>query len=58
MPIETYLGFAMLATLAIPNAYQTARRLPLSTRKVGGLRFVKVGRLTLSFSVSKRYRPL
>ncbi len=31
----------------------------LSTRKVGGLRFIKLGRLTISLSVSRRdYRPL
>jgi hypothetical protein len=29
-----------------------------STRKVGGLRFVKLGRLTLSFSVSREYKPM
>jgi len=29
-----------------------------STRKVGGLRFVKLGRLTFSFCVSRSYRPL
>ena len=32
--------------------------LHLSTRKVGGLRFVKIGRLTLMFCVSNAYRPL
>ena len=32
--------------------------LNVSTRKVGGLRFIKVGRRTVSFSVSRRYRPL
>jgi hypothetical protein len=37
----------------------TAKALNVSTRKVGGLRFFKLGRITLSFSVSKRgYRPL
>jgi hypothetical protein len=30
---------------------------PFSTKRVGGLRFVKVWRLTLSFSVSRQYRP-
>jgi hypothetical protein len=29
-----------------------------STRKVGGLRFVKIGRLTFSFCISKQYRAL
>jgi hypothetical protein len=30
----------------------------ISYRKVGGLRFLKIGRLTLMFCVSKEYRPL
>jgi hypothetical protein len=30
----------------------------VSTRKVGGLRFVKIGRLTMMFCVSRQYRPL
>lgn len=30
----------------------------ITWRKVGGLWFVKVGRLTLSFSVARAYRPL
>ena len=30
----------------------------LSTRKVGGIRFLKIGRFTLAFSVSRAYRPL
>lgn len=29
----------------------------IQTRKVGGLRFVKVGRLTFMFCVSRDYRP-
>lgn len=32
--------------------------LNISTRKVGGLRFIKIGRLTLMLCVSKAYRPL
>jgi hypothetical protein len=32
--------------------------LNISYRKVGGLRFLKVGRLTLMFCVSRAYRPL
>jgi hypothetical protein len=32
--------------------------LNLSARKVGGLTFIKLGRLTLSFSVSRRFKPL
>lgn len=30
----------------------------VSTRKVGGIRFLKIGRLTFSFCVSARYRPI
>lgn len=30
----------------------------VSYRKIGGLRFLKVGRLTLSWSVSREYRSL
>lgn len=30
----------------------------ISTRRVGGIRFLKVGRLTFAFSVSRAYRPL
>lgn len=32
--------------------------LNISTRKVGGLRFVKFGRLTVSFCISREYHPL
>lgn len=30
--------------------------LPVSTKRVGGLRFVKIHRLTFSYCVSKQYR--
>lgn len=30
----------------------------ISTRRVGGIRFLKIGRLTFAFSVSRVYRPL
>jgi hypothetical protein len=30
----------------------------VSTRRIGGLRFVKIGRFTLIFCVSRDYRPL
>jgi hypothetical protein len=33
------------------------RFLNIGTRRVGGLRFIKVGRLTVSYSVSRSYRP-
>ena len=32
--------------------------LNISTSKVGGLRFIKIGRLTPMLCVSKTYRPL
>jgi hypothetical protein len=28
------------------------------TKKVGGLRFVKIGRLCVSFCITKEYKPL
>lgn len=30
----------------------------ISFRRVGGIRFLKIGRLTFSFCVSRAYRPL
>jgi len=30
----------------------------ISYRKVGGLRFIKIGRLTIMFCVSQCYRPI
>lgn len=30
----------------------------ISTRKVGGLRFVKIGRFCFSFCISRCYRPI
>lgn len=32
--------------------------LNISTRKVGGLRFVKIGRFCFSFCISRYYRPI
>jgi hypothetical protein len=34
------------------------RAINFSCRKVGGLRFMKLGRFTFMFCVSKEYRPL
>jgi len=34
------------------------RAFNISTRRVGGLRFIKIGRLCLSFCITKEYRPL
>jgi len=34
------------------------RWLNWSTRRIGGLRFIKIGRINISFSVSKEFRPL
>jgi len=30
----------------------------ISYRKVGGIRFLKLGRITVSFCISKVYKPL
>ena len=30
----------------------------IAWRRVGGLMFIKIGRLTFSYSISKRYKPL
>lgn len=30
----------------------------ISTRKVGGIRFFKIGRLCLSFCITRAYRPV
>jgi hypothetical protein len=30
----------------------------ISTRKVGAIRFVKIGRFCFSFCISKQYRPI
>lgn len=32
--------------------------LNVTARRVGGITFLKLGRITLSFSVSRTYRPL
>lgn len=42
-------AFAILPTIRLPR---------FSTRRIGGLRFVKLGRLTMSFSISRRYKAL
>jgi hypothetical protein len=30
----------------------------ISTRRIGGIRFVKIGRLTMSYCVSRAYKPV
>lgn len=42
------LGLTMIAMASLPS----------DTRKVGGIRFVKLGRLTMSYSVSRAFRPI
>jgi hypothetical protein len=50
---------ASLSTLCLILAvYVACGGVNVDTRKVGGLRFVKLGRLTVSFSVSRRYRAI
>jgi len=34
------------------------RILNVSTRRIGGLRYLKIGRFCLSFCVTREYRPL
>lgn len=34
-----------------------ASALNIASRKVGGLRFLRIGRLTISWSISAAYRP-
>ena len=36
----------------------SASPINFATQRVGGLRFIKLGRLTLSFCVSRKYRPM
>ena len=40
------------------RAITKTRAWNLSTRKVGGLRFVKLGRICFSFCITREYRPL
>ena len=40
------------------QAADDAKLVNLSTRKVGGLRFIKIGRFCLSFCVTQNYRSL
>lgn len=47
----------------VVNARGVARRyvnpvFNISTRRVGGLRFIKLGRFTFMFCISKEYKPL
>ena len=55
--------FTLCATLSILclmlAGFLAVDGVQCGTRKVGGLRFVKVGRLTVSYSVTRgAYRPL
>lgn len=44
-----FIGFALVAYGLIEIALAT----PLSSKRVGGLRFVRIGRLSLSFCICK-----
>jgi hypothetical protein len=39
------------------GVFKTARGIKMSYRKIGGLHFVKLGAITLSWCVSKRKNP-
>jgi hypothetical protein len=47
-----------MATSLRPAPVRHEPVINFDTRRVGGVRFVKLGRLTLSFSVSRSYRPI
>lgn len=53
-------GISIPPFLAVAKPRKAGSKSPInfSYRKVGGLTFVKLGRLTFSFSVSKAYSPL
>jgi hypothetical protein len=40
-----------------PRSKGTPQMLNIATRKVGGIRFVKLGRLTFSFCISREFKP-
>ena len=45
----------------VPRTITTRQHQPwlhISTRRVGGLRFIKIGRLCLSFCITSTYRAL
>lgn len=52
------LLFIGLPVAAFGLGYLGGRPLNICTRRVGGLRFVKIGRLCLSFCVTREYRAL
>lgn len=47
-----------MESLMITARLNARDSLNISTRKVGGLRFIKLGRLCVSFSVTQRYKAL
>ncbi len=59
--IAEYLNspeFAISASLAaIVVVIRFPEQFAISTRRVGGLRFVKIGRLCLSWCVTREFRP-
>lgn len=48
----------MRVRLALWRLRHGGRAFNISTRKVGGLRFIKLGRFTFMFCLSREYRPL
>lgn len=55
MQTTLYALSAFCVFLAMLTAFNAVQ---VDTRKVGGLRFIKIGRLTLSYSVARSYRPI
>lgn len=48
----------MSSTALVPYKPRRKAYFNFSCRKVGGLRFIKLGRLTFMFCLSKEYKPL
>lgn len=51
-------GGSLSSPRVAPSSLSLAPMFNISTRKVGGLRFIKVGRLCLSFCITQTYRSL
>lgn len=58
LPVERRRSF--IPSVPLPSRYHAARTpfFNVSSRRIGGLRFIKVGRLCLSVCITSTYRPL